>query len=96
MKNFMKIILILIALFAVLTVLFLLFFPDTITGGTVSNRYSYTKAICNDSNYCSDHLIVCENDKLVSMDTITGASIQFSEDWKDSRVSGKYFWFCEY
>lgn len=48
-------------------------------------NYSYTKAFCNETNYCQDYEIKCSGEKLIKLIPITGASIQFSENWKDTR-----------
>lgn len=49
-------------------------------------QYStYTKALCDENNLCQDYIIACENNKLVSMNQITGATVQFSKDWEDIR-----------
>ena len=48
-------------------------------------EYSWTKAICTDNNYCQDYQIFCKNNNVVSISTITGAAIQFSQDWEDPR-----------
>lgn len=47
--------------------------------------HSYTKAICDKNNYCEDYEIFCKDKKIVKMNPITGAVIQFSEDWEDPR-----------
>ena len=47
--------------------------------------HSHTKAICNDQNLCQDYEIFCKDKKIVKMNPITGAVIQFSEDWEDPR-----------
>lgn len=49
------------------------------------DRYTYTKAICNQTNYCQDFEIKCSGEKLIETAPITGAAIQFSKNWKDSR-----------
>ena len=51
---------------------------------TEINSYSYTKAICNETNYCEDYEINCEGNKVVSM-KFTGAAIQNSLSWEDPR-----------
>ncbi len=51
-----------------------------------TNEYIYTKAICNESNYCQDYEIKCKNNETLSMTPITGAVIQHSNDWKDPRT----------
>ena len=57
---------------------------QNISGMTVINSYSYTKGICNETNYCEDYEINCEGNKVSSM-KFTGAAIQNSFDWKDPR-----------
>lgn len=46
---------------------------------------SWTKAICDENNYCQDYEIFCKGKELVSISPITGAAIQFSEHWEDPR-----------
>ena len=46
---------------------------------------SHTKAICNSENYCQDYEIFCKNQEIISISPITGAAIQFSENWEDPR-----------
>ena len=60
---------------------FLLF--NSMTGETIRD-YSWTKAICNETNYCQDYEIVCNGKDIVSI-TYTGAAIQNSHDWEDPR-----------
>ena len=47
-------------------------------------KYSFTKAVCNEENYCEDYEIVCEENKLLEFNP-TGFAVQFSEEWKDPR-----------
>ena len=47
--------------------------------------HSHTKAICNEQNLCQDYEIFCENNEIVKMSPITGAVVQFAEDWQDPR-----------
>ena len=49
------------------------------------NEYSYTKAICNESNFCQDYEISCNKNEIISIKPVTGAVIQHSEDWNDPR-----------
>jgi len=35
---------------------------------------------------CQDYEIYCKKDKLISIAPITGAVIQFNEDWQDPRT----------
>lgn len=47
--------------------------------------HSHTKAICDSENLCQDYEIFCENKDVIHMVPITGAIVQFAEDWQDSR-----------
>ena len=64
--------------------IYFVFSLSQITGGTIQNHYTYTKAVCDETNYCEDYVITCQDDELVSMNS-TGAAIQFSKDWQDPR-----------
>ena len=57
-----------------------------ITGNIVENNfvYSFTKAVCNDKNYCEDYEVVCNNYEIVKLSP-TGAAVQFPNDWEDPR-----------
>ena len=63
-----------------------------LTGQTINNEenlseYTYTKAICNEKNYCEDNEIKCRGNEIISVTPITGAAVQFSENWEDPRDS---------
>tara|TARA_Y100000296_G_scaffold86209_1_gene125111 strand:- start:535 stop:822 length:288 start_codon:yes stop_codon:yes gene_type:complete len=62
------------------------FYYSNLTGKIVKdiNNYTFTKAVCNDSNYCEDYEVSCEGNNLVSF-TPTGAVTQLGNDWKDPR-----------
>jgi len=49
------------------------------------NYYSHTKAICNETNYCQDYHISCDEKRAIIIAPITGAVVQFPENWKDPR-----------
>lgn len=56
-----------------------------ITGKNVEDfTHSFTKAICDENNYCEDYEIVCNDNKILKINP-TGNAIQFSLDWKDLR-----------
>ena len=44
----------------------------------------WTKAICNEENYCLDVQITCGEDGLIDVKP-TGEGIQFPDDWVDPR-----------
>lgn len=56
--------------------------------------YSYTKAICNSENFCQDYEIFCKNQEIIKMSPITGAAIQFPENWEDQRDEEMRSKFC--
>lgn len=60
-----------------------------------TNEYSHTKAICNENNYCQDYKIICENEEIIRMVPITGAAVQFPEDWQDPRDDETIKKLCE-
>ena len=55
---------------------------------------SYTKAICDENNYCQDYVVSCNRNKVLSMNPITGAVVQFSEGWQDPRDEETRNGFC--
>ena len=77
---FIMLLIFLILLFSVIS------YYSNLTGKIVEdiNSYSYTKAVCNNSNYCEDYEIVCDGKEVISM-TFTGFSIQNPSDWVDPR-----------
>jgi len=75
--------------------IFLVFNLFQVTGGTILNHYTYTKAVCDETNYCEDYEITCQDDELVSMNP-TGAAIQFSNDWEDPRSKEIIERICDY
>lgn len=75
--------------------MFLLWSSQNITGKTVEKfQYSYTKAICNESNFCQDYEITCNGDEVISQTPITGAVLQQDSDWKDPRDEERINGFC--
>ena len=59
-----------------------------------SYSYSYTKAICDDKNYCQDYEIICEGEILIEKNPITGAVIQHLPEWTDPRTEEAAKGFC--
>lgn len=51
----------------------------------IENAYTYTKAICTETNFCQDYEVVCENSELKELTPITGAVIQNEANWEDPR-----------
>jgi hypothetical protein len=65
---------------------------QTITGEVIGEsrdsleNYTYTKAICDENNYCQDNVITCQGEEIISVTPITGAAVQFHPtDFKDPR-----------
>jgi len=58
---------------------------ERLTGRAIENQYVYTKAICDENNFCQDYEISCSNGEVVKMTPVTGAFIQHSPDWQDPR-----------
>jgi len=91
MKNStVVIIIIIVLLILIITFTFLpTLITTTLTGQTIIedklNEYTYTKAICDKNNYCRDNEIICKGNQTVSVTPITGAVVQFDEDWEDPR-----------
>jgi len=52
---------------------------------TFADNHMYTKAICDENNYCEDYKIACINKKIVEI-TPTGSAVQYLETWKDPRT----------
>lgn len=74
--------------------LFFLLSKNYLTGKVIeTNHYSYTKAICNETNYCQDYEIICQDKEVIAMTPITGANVQHLPNWKDSRNNANTF--CE-
>ena len=87
MKN-SKILIILIVILAILAFAILSLFYNSFqsTGQVISEKYSYTRAVCNSSNFCQDNEIVCENNAVLEMKPITGAFIQHPDDWNNPQT----------
>ena len=56
---------------------------------------SWTKAICDENNLCQDYEIICEKKTLINKNPITGAIVQFSEDWTDPRTEEQINRLCD-
>ncbi len=79
----LAIFLVILALIAFSFIIYFLVEPE-ITGKVLDN-YSQTKAICNETNYCQDYQISCDEERAIMMTPITGAVIQFPKNWTDPR-----------
>ncbi len=81
-KTSLKLALLLLIL-ALILVAFLILKPR-ITGNSI-NQQMFTKAICDNNNYCEDYEVIC-NQKQVKSFTPTGMVAQNSDNWNDSRT----------
>lgn len=75
----MLIITLLVLLFIALILVIL---QPNLTGNVVTNQDDYrtfTKAVCNSTNYCQDYVYTCKNKETISIQPITGAAIQLPE-----------------
>jgi len=84
------IILIILIILIVLLLILAFFFRGSLTGNIIKENeekiYSYTKAICNETNYCQDTEIICKGNQTIDRKPITGAAVQFHESWQDPRT----------
>ena len=62
------------------------FMGNFVSASEISNSHLFTKAICNEENFCEDYFINCSGKNLLDMKS-TGYAVQFSSDWKDPRNS---------
>ncbi len=60
----------------------------------IGHTHSFTKAICDSKSLCQDYEIFCKDQKVIKMNPITGAVVQFSESWQDPRTSEQRNEFC--
>jgi len=91
----LKPIIIILILTSIILISILLFILNqSITGNVIQqaspkNITTYTKAICNSTNHCQDYILECNNKNLISKKPITGAAVQFPENWEDPRTQEK-------
>jgi uncharacterized protein YxeA len=74
---------IIIIIFILILVIFSYFLIKQITGKTIAS-YTYTKAFCNETNYCQDYEITCQQGQATRI-IATGNAVQHSEAWNDPR-----------
>jgi hypothetical protein len=86
----------LIMILLAFTGILIILFQNYPTGKIIEEyRYTHTKAICNETNYCQDYEIVCKDNTIISIKPITGAFVQHALDWKDSRDKETIEKLCE-
>ena len=52
---------------------------------SLADEKGFTKAICNENNYCKDYKIICDKNNVKSL-TPTGFAIQNPENWNNPRT----------
>lgn len=95
MKEKTKIVFATIFLIAIVAAMGIFPALNQITGKVVySNTYAYTRAICDENNFCQDYKITCVNNTLVSKEPITGATITHNKNWEDPRKDSETYEHC--
>ncbi len=61
---------------------------------SVHITHTFTKAICDGTNYCQDYVVVCNGNSILGLNAITGAAVQFDSDWQDPRNDQEINGFC--
>lgn len=93
MKKLITIITLLIVILASILIFITVKNPYILTGKITSNPdieiYSYTKAICNENNFCQDYYIKCNGKQVQDMSPIKNAYVQYPQDWNDPREKRK-------
>ncbi len=72
-------------IFILVSLLILIFILITLK---IPKEYAYTKAICNQENYCEDYFVTCSGNEVKSL-TATGFAIQQGKNWIDERKNTK-------
>jgi len=88
----MKKIVLLAALFLLLSILFFLLFLNFLDDSL--DNYSWTKAICN-KTHCQDYEIICDGKEIVTQAPITGAVIKISDTLEDLRDEKNKKEYCD-
>lgn len=74
-----------IVIITILALALILLISPTLTGRIIQeDKYLYTKAICDENNYCEDYVVECDGNNLINF-RATGLSIQQDSDWVDTR-----------
>ena len=84
--KFKRILIILIIMIIIASVGYPLLKSVSLTGETIKNEYTFTKAICDENNLCQDYEIHCKDGKVTNEIPIRGSQIQYSENWVDPRT----------
>jgi len=67
-----------------------------LTGNAIDlSEYTYTRAICDENNFCQDYEITCNQEKVINLNPITGATIQHEKNWTDPRNKTAIKYLCK-
>ena len=89
-----KLAIVTLVLIAIAASYFFLIQPN-ITGSAILDNYTFTKAICDENNFCQDYIIACDGNELTKRTPIQGAVIQHHKDWQDPRGEQSEINLCE-
>lgn len=84
MKNKLEIIWVITLLLIIAGTIYIVY-QEGLTARAIESRYSYTKAICDENNFCQDYEVACLNGEVQNIQPISGAVIQHTSDWEDPR-----------
>ncbi|PIN91291.1 hypothetical protein COU57_01200 [Candidatus Pacearchaeota archaeon CG10_big_fil_rev_8_21_14_0_10_32_14] len=73
-----------ILLFSIISLASLSYISGNVSADSPKN-YSYTKAICDENNFCQDYIVECDGEDKVMISPLSGPAIHFSSDWIDPR-----------
>lgn len=76
-------------------VLFFSFISSSVTGRAIENSHLFTRAICNETNFCQDYEITCQGNRVLNVTPILGAVVQHSPEWEDYRNKTDIEKLCE-
>lgn len=72
---------------------FTVYTDDAVRDAGPTGAVVWTKAICDDGNFCVDYLVTCENGQLVRIEK-TPYSAQYGKEWEDPRGDEFKDWWC--
>lgn len=85
MKTKTKLAILIVLIITTISALYFLIIEVNITGRVILDNYTFTKAICDENNFCQDYEIACDGKILLKTTPIQGAVIQHERDWQDPR-----------
>tara|TARA_Y100000310_G_C20638294_1_gene792442 strand:- start:664 stop:948 length:285 start_codon:yes stop_codon:yes gene_type:complete len=77
------------------SILFLMFGNVSLTGETVISEYTFTKAVCDENNYCQDYEIHCRGEQVLAQIPIQGSERQYQNNWEDPRTKEQIEKLCD-